>query len=70
MTSVCMIELIFSTLPTLLRYLQGTGFKCDEAYVELSKQMKRIDQEPPVQLTPEVIAALVNGRNTNSLQDS
>ena len=43
----------------LYRYLQGNKFRHKEGYEELTRQLNRVIEEPPVRLTPEVIDVLV-----------
>lgn len=62
--SDCTVWSNFSTSPMLLKFLQGTKFNCEEAYTELVKQLKRLDEEPPVRMTPQLSTALVRPRTS------
>ena len=49
-----------SVLPTVLRFLQGTGFKNEEARAALIRHFEWRERELPACLSPDIIAALVN----------
>lgn len=59
----CTLSNYFSKLPILLKFLQGTKFNCEQAYTDFTKQLKRVEEEPPIKMTPDIIAGLVKALN-------